>query len=126
MRFYLIPIAAIGLSACTQLQPHDAPQAAYEVESSLVAALKAANAYAALPKCPPGAALTVCSSPPVVTTIDLAAHKASIAVLTLEAIAKDTKADATDLSKAQLAAQAAVDTLTKLIPPAPIVSPAAK
>jgi hypothetical protein len=116
MRFYLIPLTTLALSACS-LAPHDAPQAAYQVESGFIASLKAANAYAALPHCTPPA-VTVCSQAAIVAQIDAQAHKASIAVLGLQAISRDTKADATDIEKANLAAQHAVEALNKLIPPA--------
>lgn len=114
---YLLFTALLTVTACA-VTPKDAPQAAYEVTASYATALKAANAYAAMPRCsatvkPP------CSDQATVNSIVDAANKAHIAVVASQTVAKDTKdtkATATDEQKAALAANDAVAALTKIIP----------
>jgi hypothetical protein len=96
------------------LTPRDAPQGAYEATVGYAAALKSANAYAALPRCtnahPP------CSDQAQVRKIADAAERAHVAIMALQDTARGTKGDTSDAEQAVAAANRAVFVLASLIP----------
>ena len=111
----IIVLAALALLAGCSVAPKDAPQAAYEATTGFATALKGANAYAALPRCTATVA-PPCSSQAVIVQMASAADKADIAVKALQTIAADTKAQASDVQKAESAATVAVAALVQIIP----------
>jgi len=114
IRIALAGVLALVLAACS-VAPRDAPQAAYEGTVAFAAALKGANAYAAMPRCsatvkPP------CSQQAVVDKIIVYADRADAAVRGAQTVAKDTASSDTDVQKAVNAANDAIRALTQIIP----------
>jgi len=114
--FYAALIGASVLAACS-VAPKDAPQGAYQATALFAAALKGANAYAAMPRCS-ATQKDPCSRQEIVNQIASAANKAGEAVRGAQAVAADTKTSDTDRQKAISAANDAVSALTRIIPPA--------
>lgn len=114
MRFLPIVLGLGLLAGCAAL-PKTAPQGAYETEVSFVAALKTANAYAAMPRCSQTVKLP-CSDQAAVNKMAAAASKADMAVLAVQKVSKDTASSASDVAAANAAAMDAIDALKQLTP----------
>ena len=114
LRYLVAGALFVALAGCS-VAPKDAPQAAYEGTAAFATTLKAANTYAAMPRC----SLTVkppCSSQVAVNKIVVAANRADAAVTAAQHIAADTTSTKSDWEKAVAAANEAVAALAKIIP----------
>jgi hypothetical protein len=105
-RVFYAALTAALLAACS-IAPETAPQGAYELTVAFAAALKAGNAYAAMPRCS-AVQKDPCSRQPVVNRIASEATKADTAV-------KRAQAEAGDRA-AMSAANDAIKALTQTIP----------
>lgn len=125
MRKYLSLAAIIIVAGCNSMPaPKTASQGAYEGTAGFVAALKAANVYAAEPRCSATQHMP-CSDQATVNKIVAASNKADTAVIAAQNIVKDSTGSATDVQKANAAANDAVIALVKMVPssaPAPTPS----
>jgi hypothetical protein len=116
-RFFYAALGAVALLAACSVAPKDAPQGAYEATVTFAAALKAANAYAAMPRCS-AVQKDPCSRQEIVVQMAAAAHKADEAVKGAQVVAKDTATTDANRQKAVAAANDAVAALNRIIPSA--------
>lgn len=118
MKRLIVVLGLVLLAGCSSTQqPRTFSQGIYEGTATFVAALKAANTYAAMPRCsatvkPP------CSDQATVNKIATGANKANIAVVAAQQTAADTKAAPSDTAKAFAAADDATKAFAALIPAA--------
>ena len=101
-RFFIAAFAGALLVACSVV-PQTAPQGAYEVTIAFAAALKAGNAYAAMPRCS-ATQRDPCSRQTVVNQIAAAAKRADAAV-------KGAQSGTSGLSDANTAVKALTQTI---------------
>jgi hypothetical protein len=116
--FYAVIAATALLGACS-VTPKDAPQGAYEATVVFASSLKAANVYAAMPRCS-ATQKDPCSRQEIVNQIASAARRANEAVRGAQQVAKDTKRTDADRQKAVQAANDAVAALNRVIPTAEV------
>lgn len=108
-------LLTLSLTACGSTTPSTVPQATYEGTATFVAALKAANVYAALPRCT--ASKPPCSDQSIVNQEITAANRADTAVKQAQAVARDPTTPASTRTAAIQDANAAIQALVGLLPP---------
>jgi hypothetical protein len=110
-----IPFVLLAmLGACT-VAPKTPMQAAYDVTSSYVVAVKAATAYTSLPRCSK-TVLQGCSDQAKVDAVRAADNEAYTDVKNVQTVSRDVTASPTDEQKAVVAADAAIVALQRVIP----------
>lgn len=111
----LAALLILPLAACSTVlpAPRDPAQAVYELDGELIAAMRAATVYAALPTCVSGGPV-ICSDPATVSRIQTAARDASAAVIAAQA---DLTADPQSEAQAIALASQLVAQLSALVPP---------
>jgi hypothetical protein len=115
-----IPIGLILiLAACNVMPtPHNPRQGVYLGEADFVAALKVANAYAAMPRCS-GIVKPPCSDQKIVDKASMAADKADVAVTTAKNVAMNATSTDPEVSSSSAAANEAIAALLKIVPHQP-------
>jgi hypothetical protein len=114
-RFFYAAIAVTAFLGACAVTPKDAPQGAYEVTAAFATSLKAANVYAAMPRCS-ATQKDPCSRQEIVVQIASAARKADQAVKGAQVVANDTTTTDANRQKAVAAANDAVTSLNRVIP----------
>lgn len=111
-------LALAGCGTLAPVMPQTPAQAVFALEGTLTTAMRQATTYARLPRCIPGAAVSVCSDEHIVLLMQAAAPAAVAVMIEAEGVVTDPKSSAGDQAAAAANASAALAKLLALIPPA--------